>query len=78
VTETETGVIIYTQTGRIPQTGEKYGIITIKTSEDEKIRLKINDSTYFKELTIGAEVTAVFEETNDSKFPVAVEVRINA
>jgi len=77
VTESKTGKIIFTQIGKIPATGETYGIITIRTSENEKIELKINDATEFQNLKMGSDVTVAFEESDDSRFPIATEVKIN-
>jgi uncharacterized OB-fold protein len=76
--ESKTGEIVFTQIGKIPQTGETYGLITVRTSDDEKVKLKINDSTEYEKLRVGTQVTVEFENVEDSRFPVAREVKINS
>ncbi len=75
--ETKSGEIIFTQIGKIPQTGETYGLITVRISDDEKIKLKIIDSTRYKKLKVGSKVTVSYEVSDDSRFPVANSVTIN-
>ncbi|MGD9396229.1 MAG: hypothetical protein PVJ05_07365 [Candidatus Thorarchaeota archaeon] len=76
MTETKSGKIIFAQIGKIPQTGETFGLITVKISDDEKIKLKIDDSTEYKKLKVGSDVTVSFEADGDSRFPVANSVVI--
>ena len=76
MTEVKSGEIIYSQIGKIPQTGETYGLITVRVSDEEEIRFKINDSTKYKKLKIGSEVTVSFSESEDSNVPVANSIVI--
>ena len=75
--ETKTGEIIFSKIGKIPQTGETYGLITLQISDDERLRIKINDSTEFEKLKAGTEVTVSYDITGDSKVPVANSIEIN-
>ncbi|MFX1578165.1 MAG: hypothetical protein ACFFBJ_00850 [Promethearchaeota archaeon] len=77
MTENIDGKIIFAQVGKIPATGEKYGIITVKTPEDKKVELKINESTEYKSLKTGTKVTVTFEDSDESEIPIATEVKIN-
>jgi hypothetical protein len=76
VIEVKSGEVIFSQIGKIPQTGETYGIITVKIADDEEIRLKIDDSTKFKKLKIGSEVTVSFDADENSKVPIAHSIVI--
>lgn len=74
VIEKKTGEIVFTQIGKIPQTGETYGLITVKTSDDESIELKIDDSTEHGLLLTGTKVIVEFEESNDSEYYIARKI----
>jgi hypothetical protein len=76
VTEVKSGEITFSQIGKIPQTGETYGLITVRVSDDEEIKLKIDDDTKFKKLKIGSEVTVSFDASGDSKVPIANSIVI--
>jgi hypothetical protein len=78
VIETKSGKITFTQIGKIPQTGETFGLITVKITDNEKIKLKIDDSTEFKKLKVGSDVTVSYELDADSRYPVASSVTINS
>lgn len=77
MTENITGKIIFTHVGKIPATGEKYGIITVETPEDKKVELKIDESTEYKSLKTGTRVTVMFEDSDESEIPIAAEVKVN-
>ncbi len=75
--ETKTGEIVFTQIGKIPQTGETYGLITVRTEDDEKVKLKIDDDTEYKKLKMGAVVTVAYTTNDNSRYPIAKEVKIH-
>jgi len=74
MTETKTGEIVFAQIGKIPQTGESFGLITVKTPENENIELKIDNSTEHGLLLTGTMVTVEFEESGDSTHPIATKI----
>jgi len=74
VTETTTGEITFSHLGNNPATGEKYGLITVKVSDDKIIDFKIDASTKFDRLKIGAVVAITYKESEESKNPIATTV----
>jgi uncharacterized OB-fold protein len=74
VTETTTGEITFSHLGNNPATGEKYGLVTIKVSDDKIIDFKIDDSTKYDELKIGAVVAVTFHESEEADHPIATKV----
>ena len=74
MTETMTGEVVFAQVGIIPATGERYGFITIKTADDKKVELKIDDSTEHGLLLSGTKVTVEYENENDSDRPLATKI----
>ena len=74
MTETTTGEIVSRQVGKIPQTGKTYGYITVRTSDNEDIRIKIDASTDFETLKMGTEVRVEYESFRDSDILVARKV----
>jgi hypothetical protein len=76
MTEKKTGEIIFSHIGNIPATGETYGLLTIRTPDDESMELKINDSTQFNELKIGNKVEVAIDEIENEKYPIVKDVKI--
>lgn len=74
MSKTLDGEIVYAQTGKIPQTGETYGLVTVKTSEKDNIELKINSSTEHGLLLTGTKVTVEYEEDDESDHPIATKI----
>jgi hypothetical protein len=74
VTETTTGEITFSHLGNNPATGEKYGLVTIKVSDDKILDFKIDESTEFDRLKIGARVSITYEEDQESQHPIATKV----
>jgi hypothetical protein len=77
VIETKTGEIVFTHFAKIPQTGKTYGLITVRTTDDERVELKIDDDTKYKKLKMGTVVTVAYTTDDDSRYPVAKEVKIH-
>lgn len=69
-----TGEVVFAQIGKIPTTGEDYGFITIKTSKDENVELKIDNSTEHGLLEIGTKVTVEYEKVDGSEHPLATKI----
>ncbi|MGY5875700.1 MAG: hypothetical protein RTU30_08140 [Candidatus Thorarchaeota archaeon] len=74
MTESITGKIVFSQIGKIPQTGETVGFITVRTSDNEKIKLKIDQSTEYETLRRGTEVVVEYSPLEDSDFPIVRKV----
>ncbi|MGY5854782.1 MAG: hypothetical protein RTU92_14530 [Candidatus Thorarchaeota archaeon] len=74
MTESITGKIVFSQISKIPQTGETVGFITVRTSDNEKIRLKIDQSTEYETLRRGKEVTVEYSPLENSDFPIVRKV----
>jgi len=74
VTETTTGEITFSHLGNNPATGEKYGLVTIKVSDDKIIDFKIDESTKYDELKIGAFVSVTYDNNEETEHPTASEV----
>ena len=74
MTETTTGEITFSHLGNNPATGEKYGLVTIKVSDDEVLDFKINESTKYDELTIGALVSVTYDKSAETDNLIATKV----
>ncbi|MGY5879350.1 MAG: hypothetical protein RTV31_03820 [Candidatus Thorarchaeota archaeon] len=74
MTETTTGEITFSHLGNNPATGEKYGLVTIKVSDNEIIDFKIDASTKYDELKIGALVAVTYKENQEADHLIATKV----
>ena len=74
MTETTTGEITFSHLGNNPATGEKYGLVTIKVSDNEIIDFKIDASTKYDELKIGALVAVTYNENQEADHLIATKV----
>jgi hypothetical protein len=74
VNETTTGEITFSHLGNNPATGEKYGLITIKMSDDKVLDFKINESTKYELLKIGELVAVTYDESGETDHPIATKV----
>ena len=74
MTETIKGEIVFAQVGKIPQTGENFGFVTVKNEDDESVELKIDNSTEHGLLLNGEKVTVEFKEIEDSDRPLALKI----
>lgn len=74
MTETTTGEITFSHLGNNPATGEKYGLVTIKVSDDKILDFKIDESTKYDELKIGALVAVTYQQGESTDHLIATKV----
>ena len=75
MTEKIKGQIIASQIGRISNTDKKYGFITIKTSDENHVKVKIDSYTSYDTLEMGHDVEVSTDQLGSDSLIVAREIR---